>query len=190
MLSGSMLLQAHAQEPFALLRDRTDVFTGTRVLDVGLTDHHSGPEVVWHARSERYSLQLRWTVKSDQAVAVLEGDPLFLRLDNGTVITLLSDSSVVAFPARDAHGVRAASGMFSYTVDLATAEQLSHSWVERIRFTYTAGSDEFDATTDAVWQYAFAHAAGGFHSSLHNAFAQPAALKQGTPPARTAVYKQ
>lgn len=176
---GLFQVAAPAQESYKVLRDQVDEFDGHRVVEVGMLPSGTGPNVRWLAHDDRLSLMIPWNFSGREAVAVLERDPLLIKLENGAVLTLFSDSSVAAIPTRDVHGSITCKGTFSYAISKREVEELTRNWVTKFRMVFTSTSMEFDGSADPTWQYAFARSAKGFHAVVDGSPMQP--VVQGVP---------
>jgi hypothetical protein len=153
---------AQAQAECAAERDEFDPFTKSRTLCVAPTSKMAGPFYRWTAVNADMSLELTWQQPGEHANVVLEGYPLMLMLENDSIITLPSITTVTGMHDRDSLGRERTSGTYQYAVTTEKASMLRQFWIKRVRIYFYEGYQEFQADKAPAWQHTMARTAACF----------------------------
>ena len=168
LVAGGLALMgssALGQQGCVIEADTVDPFTRERIIAVASDNYSGGPAYRWTARDQVPFLQLEWTRAGSSPVVVLEGDTLWLLLENDAILKLVSTRTEVGAMSRDASGAERSTGTYEYALSTSTAGVLNRHWVQRMRLYHCGGFQEFDAQNDPTWQYGFARSSGCFIST-------------------------
>ncbi len=140
-----------AQSNCVTLKDETDEFTRSYLLNISVDDHADGPAFDWLVKDDVVCLRMHWERSTGSPAVVFEGDTLLLKLENEQIMALKSSETTIGHPTLSGEN-KITKGTYSYLVDHEQLALIGHFWVQKMRIHFRDGHDEFDATTNAGWQ--------------------------------------
>lgn len=163
---AAIALSVSGQPTCTTIRDEVDEFTNSHILNITASEYSDGPAFDWLAVDGQVCLRLHWRTAQERPAVVFEGDSLFLKLENDTVLILLSKETVVGKPMHDEMGTYYTDAAYCYRVEEAQLAVLEHYWVQKMRIHFRESRHEFQASGDSAWQMGFWRSANCLRRSL------------------------
>jgi len=146
-------LRSQAQSECTVTLDEVDPFTKERVVCVASAAPPIGPLFRWHAMNRDKSLQITWSGPNNTQLVVLQGDALYLLLENDSVLALPSATTEVGDFKLDEQGRPCYSGTYTFAMSDSVLKVLQTNWVSRLRLHHTTGYQDFAAEQIPDWQH-------------------------------------
>jgi hypothetical protein len=152
LIISFVVLEANAQPNCKVVQDHLDDFTGTRLLQITAEGPSTGPGYDWLVKNGQVCLMIRWERNDNRPAVVFEGDSLFVKLENDSVMVLVSKETMIGNTVVKEDGTKVTSGVYCYIVGRDQLKQMGSLWVQKLRIFFRDGYQEFNAVGNPDWQ--------------------------------------
>lgn len=144
--------ESTAQPSCKVVQDHLDDFTGTRLLQITADGPATGPAYDWLVKNGQVCLMLHWERNDNRPAVVFEGDSLFVKLENDSVMILVSKETMIGNTVVKEDGSKVTSGIYCYLVRHDQLKHMGSLWVQKLRILFRDGYQEFSAIGNPDWQ--------------------------------------
>ncbi len=180
-------VQMTAQPVCRTVSDQVDEFTRSHVLTITASDHSNGPRFEWMAIDGSVCLRLHWRTAQERPAVVFEGDSLFVKLENDSVLILRSMETTVGAPMLSDEGQPYTDAVYCYRIEPGDLGAIADLWVVKMRIHFRESRNEFVASADPDWQMGFWRSANCVRQAIHTDPMPVVRTIQGGRPASTVL---